>query len=49
MGIKSSPEVDEVSSDLHLCSRTFVTVDAIVLRANSVSLLTRSKNILKLI
>lgn len=45
MGIKSSPEVDEVSSGLHFYSRKFVTVDAIVLRANSVSLLIWSKNI----
>lgn len=36
-GIKSSPEVDESSSGLHYYSRTFVTVDAVVLRANSVS------------
>lgn len=45
MGIKSSPEVDEVFSGSHFSSRKFVTVDAVVLRANSVSLLTWSKNI----
>lgn len=45
MGIKSSPEVYEVSSGSHFFSRKFVTVDAVVLRANSVSLLTWSKNI----